>query len=405
MAKNIIKSDAFIRGLKPLEMKVLRVSDGENLYLLVNPSGTKGWRFDFVFDGLRKTISFGAYPKISLSLARSRADEARQMLVAGINPSDDRKNKKTAKTVKKEDESRASKGLAPIGSFAYYTEQWLLSYEKTVSKKVFLDTGARIRRYIFPFFGNTPIEEIKRSKCIECLRFLESANLTDTTRRALGDMLNIFDFAGLEINPAVRLHKVLARRVAIKHHAAIIDEIGARRLMRKIDLYETYLTRCALKLSALFFVRPGELRQAEWSEIDLDAAQWQIPAEKMKMRQAHIVPLAAQALVILRHLKQFSGGGKYVFPATSKKEKPMSENTIRLALRRIGYDRDEMSAHGFRAMARTLLDEVLHERVDLIEHQLAHDVRDTNGRAYNRTTHLPERRAMMQRWADWLNKS
>jgi len=189
-----------------------------------------------------------------------------------------------------------------------------------------------------------------------------------------------------------------------KHHAAVIDPKGVSPLLRAIDGYQGhFVVKCALRLAPMFFVRPGELRNAEWAEIDLNEATWNIPAEKMKMKQPHIVPLCRQAIEILTELKQLTGSSKYVFPSARSFARPMSNNAILAALRRMGYSKDEMTGHGFRAMARTLLDEVLQVRPDFIEHQLAHAVRDPNGRAYNRTAHLAERRKMMQKWADYLD--
>jgi integrase len=191
----------------------------------------------------------------------------------------------------------------------------------------------------------------------------------------------------------------------VEHHAAITDPKAVAGLLRAIDGYEgNFVTKCALRLAPLFFVRPGELRKAEWSEIDLDKAEWNIPAERMKMREPHLVPLSTQAVQLLRELHALTGSGRYVFPGARTDDRPMSDNAVLAALRRMGFARDEMSGHGFRAMARTILDEVLGVRPDFIEHQLAHAVRDPNGRAYNRTAHLAERRKMMQLWSDYLDK-
>ena len=204
-------------------------------------------------------------------------------------------------------------------------------------------------------------------------------------------------------NPTADLRGAL-KPAQEKHMAAVTDPTGIAGLLRAIDGYSgAFVTKCALQLAPLVFVRPGELRQAEWSEIDLEAAQWNIPANKMKMREPHLVPLSVQALTILRELQPLTGTGRYVFPGARTNSRPMSENAVLAALRRMGFEKDEMTGHGFRAMARTILDEVLQVRPDLIEHQLAHAVKDPNGRAYNRTKHLPEREKMMQQWADYLD--
>lgn len=404
MARHLIKSDASIKAQKPVIGKVTRLSDGDGLYLLIRPDGARWWRFDFSFEGKRKTLSLGVYPDTSLSLARKKADDARSLLAEGINPSDKRKSSKEEIQVQEENARRQAAGIAMVGSFEDYAMRWFAAYEKTVTPRMAFNTKSLLKRDVLPAIGSQPIEKVTRSDCLMVLRTIEARGVSDTTRRALSAMRRVFIFADAEIDPTANLHKSLAPAPRVKHHAAITSADEATHLLRAIDGYQgMFATQCALKLSALFFVRPGELRRAEWSEIDLNAAEWSIPAEKMKMRVPHIVPLARQAVEILRDLHRVTGHGRYVFPAETTATRPMSDNTVRCALRRLGYTNDEMTAHGFRAMARTILDEVLHERVDLIEHQLAHAVRDPLGRAYNRTTHLPERRAMMQRWADWLD--
>jgi integrase len=208
----------------------------------------------------------------------------------------------------------------------------------------------------------------------------------------------------VERDPSADLRGALAP-VQKEHLAAITDPEAVGRLLRAIDAYEgSFITKCALRLAPLVFVRPGELRQAEWAEIDLNEAEWNIPRSRMKMREPLLVPLSKQSLKILKEIKPLTGEGRYVFPGARSNKRPMSENAVLAALRYMGFSKNEMSGHGFRAMARTILDEVLHIRPDYIEHQLGHAVRDPNGRAYNRTAHLDERRKMMQLWADYLDQ-
>ena len=404
MARNLIKSDISIKRCKPDSTKIIRLTDGDGLYLLIRPDGAKWWRFDFTFERKRKTISLGVYPDVSLSVARQRANDAREKLIAGNNPSDVRKKDRQQEQVQIENEQRILSGLAPLGSFEEVALRWFEFYEKTITPSNALRTMSRLKRDVFPFIGHQPIAEITRADCLDVLRRMETRGVGETSRRTLGHMRSIFDFSGIEHDPTARLHRSLAPIPKPQHFAAIIDPGTAASLLKSIDSYHgSFITLCALKLSPLFFVRPGELRMAEWIEFDLDATEWCIPAKRMKMGIPHIVPLARQAVEILQKLYRVTGHGRFVFPAATTATRPMSDNTIRSALRRLGYTNEEMTAHGFRAMARTILDEVLHERVDLIEHQLAHAVRDPLGRAYNRTTHLPERRAMMQHWADYLD--
>jgi integrase len=266
-----------------------------------------------------------------------------------------------------------------------------------------------LEKDIFPFIGSMPISNIKpRDVLDKAVRRIEARGTIDTAHRAKQFCGQIFRYAvavGLaERDVTTDLRGALAS-IPESHFAAITEPKKAGELMRSIFDYGGHpYTVAALKLTPLVFVRPGELRTAEWAEIDLDAAEWRIPADKMKMKVDHLVPLSIQAVEILRALQPITGHGKYVFPSLRSGERPMSENTVNAALRGMGYSKEVHTAHGFRAMARTIMDEVLGERVDLIEHQLAHTVKDPNGRAYNRTAHLPARKVMMQVWADYLDK-
>jgi integrase len=264
-----------------------------------------------------------------------------------------------------------------------------------------------LERNVFPYIGNHPIAAIKAPELLAVLRRVESRGALETAHRVRTICGQIFRYAvatgRAERDTAADLRGALPSPKE-KHLAAITDPAKVGGLLRAIDGYQGgFVVQCALRLAPLIFVRPGELRHAEWSEIDFDNAVWNIPAAKMKMKEPHLVPLSRQAIGILKELLKLTGKSKYVFPSARSFSRPMSNNAILAALRRMGFEKDEMSGHGFRAMARTILDEVLQVRPDYIEHQLAHAVRDPNGRAYNRTAHLPERRKMMQLWADYLD--
>jgi len=266
---------------------------------------------------------------------------------------------------------------------------------------------SRLERDLFPWIGKRPINQIKAPELLSVLRRVESRGALESAHRIRTIAGQVFRYAvatgRAERDPAADLKGALPQPQE-KHHAAIIDPKEVGPFLRALDGYQGhFVVKCALKLAPIFFVRPGELRHAEWSEIDLDEAVWNIPAHKMKLKQAHLVPLCRQAVEILTSLKELTGASRYVFPSGRTFARPMSNNAVNAALRRMGYDKETMTGHGFRAMARTILDEILHVRPDYIEHQLAHAVRDPNGRAYNRTAHLEERRKMMQSWADYLD--
>lgn len=387
-------SDAAIRTVKPAA-KQQKLSDGGGLFLLISPSGGKWWRMKYRFDGKEKLLSLGTYPDTSLKEAREKRDNARKLLASGINPSESRKAAKAARTA------------AVENSFEAVAREWFLMHSKnwapTHSSKV-ID---RLERDVFPWLGNRAISTITAPDLLQALRRIESRGAVETAHRALQNCGQIFRYAiatgRATYNPTPDLRGALPP-VKKVHRAAITDpkEIGS--LLRAIDDYQgSFVTKCALRLAPLTFVRPGELRAAEWAEFDLDTAEWNISATRMKMSEAHLVPLSKQAVAVLRELHDLTGHGKYVFPSARSTKRPMSDNAVLAALRRMGFAKDEMSGHGFRAMARTILDEVMGVRPDYIEHQLAHAVRDPNGRAYNRTAHRAERHKMMQAWADYLD--
>jgi len=371
-------------------------TDGGGMYLLVKASG-KYWRMDYTHNSKRKTLALGVYPAISLAAARKRREKAREQLAHEIDPG----------VAKRED--KQAQADAAASTFEVVARNWL---SKTAAKRKDV-TQERITTLlehdVFPFIGKLPIHTIgPRDVLDKAVRKIEARGSIDTAHRAKQICGQIFRYAvaiGLaERDVTSDLRGALAE-IPKAHFSAITEPKQAGELMRSIFDYTGHPTTvAALKLSPLLFVRPGELRTAEWAEIDLDGAEWRIPGAKMKMKMDHIVPLSTQAVEILCSIKPISGHGRYVFPSLRTGERPMSDNTINAALRGLGYSKEVHTAHGFRAMARTIMDEVLYQRVDLIEHQLAHAVNDPNGRAYNRTAHLPARRVMMQTWADYLDK-
>lgn len=407
MARHLIKADTIIRSIKPTD-KTQRLSDGDGLYLLVKPNGAKWWRLDYSIGGKRKTLSVGVYPDIGLKEARDRADETRRFVATGTDPSDARKAKKAEQAKALETDRRIAEGLPAIDSFEEIAREWFTKFSIEWAPSHANKIIRRLERDIFPWIGRQAVTSISAPELLSVLRRIESRGALETAHRAHQNCGQIFRYAiatgRAERDPCPDLRGALPS-VKQSHHAAITAPKAIGELLRAIDGYQGYfVTKCALRIAPLVFVRPGELRKAEWTEINLDQAEWNIPAERMKMREPHLVPLSTQTVEILRELHALTGDGRFVFPGARSNGRPMSDNAILAALRRMGYAKDEMSGHGFRAMARTILDEVLQVRPDYIEHQLAHAVRDPNGRAYNRTAHLAERRKMMQLWADYLDK-
>ncbi|WP_224957224.1 tyrosine-type recombinase/integrase [Geomonas subterranea] len=387
-------TDVKVRNAKPGD-KQIKLSDTDGMYLLVTPAGGKCWRLKYRFGGKEKVLALGTYPEVSLAEARTKRDTARKQLAAGVDPN----------AVKKAQKATLADKAA--NSFEVVAREWHTKYTPTWTKGYADMLLRRLAQNVFPSIGSCPIEEIKAPDVLKVLRRVESRGALETAHRIQITCGQIFRYAvatgRAERDPTGDLKGALPPRRK-KHHAAITDPKQAAELLRAIDGYQgTFQVKCALQLAPLFFVRPGELRNAEWSEIDFDNQQWNIPAERMKMKESHIVPLSGQALTILDELKALTGGSRYLFPSGRSFHRPMSNNAVNAALRRMGFAKEEMTGHGFRAMARTILDEVLQVRPDFIEHQLAHAVRDPNGRAYNRTAHLAERRKMMQLWADYLD--
>jgi integrase len=385
--------DAKIRGVK-LPAKQIKMFDGDGLFLLVTPSGGKLWRFKYRFGGKEKLLTLGTYPEISLADARGRRDTARRQVAHKIDPGAIRKAQKEAQTEETE-------------TFEIVAREWFCKFLKTWTAGHASTIESRMERDLFPWIGKRPIAEIKAPELLAALRRVESRGALESAHRIRTIAGQVFRYAvatgRAERDPSGDLKGALPQP-GEKHHAAITEPKEVARLLRAIDDYKGgFVVKCALRLAPLWFVRPGELRHAEWAEIDLHGAVWTIPAEKMKLKLSHIVPLCQQALNILAELKEFTGRSQWVFHSGRSFTRPMSENGILAALRGMGYSKEQMTGHGFRAMARTMLDEVLQMKPELIEHQLAHAVKDPLGRAYNRTAHLEERRKMMQTWADYLD--
>jgi integrase len=386
-------SEVQVRTAKPRK-NPYKIFDGGGLFLFVTPSGGKLWHLKYRFDQKEKKLALGTYPEISLAEARRRRDEARRQVAHGIDPGAVRKAQKQAGTEEKE-------------TFEVIAREWHEKFTPTWTPGHSITIMSRLERDLFPWIGHRPMMDIKAPELLTVLRRVESRGALESAHRIRTIAGQVFRYAvatgRAERDPSGDLKGALPQPRE-KHHAAITDPKEVTPLLRSLDGYEGhFVVKCALKLAPMFFVRPGELRNAEWAEIDLNDAVWNIPANKMKMKQAHIVPLCRQAVEILTELKKVTGSSRYVFPSGRSFARPMSNNAVNAALRRMGYDKGTMTGHGFRAMARTILDEILHIRPDYIEHQLAHAVRDPNGRAYNRTTHLEERRKMMQTWADYLD--
>ncbi|WP_370809200.1 tyrosine-type recombinase/integrase [Bilophila wadsworthia] len=382
-------TDTTLRAVKATE-KAQKLFDGNGLFLFVSPTDTKSWRLKYRFQGKEKLLTLGTYPQTSLKEARERAADARKQLDGGIDPGE----------VKKEEQQAAD----PI-TLEQVAREW---YEKQLpawSKRHSEDVMERLEKNIFPFLGDRPIAEVNAPELLTVLRRIEARGAIETAHRVRGICSLFFRYAvatsRAERDPAADLKGAITNRIP-KPRAAITtpDEVGA--LMRAIDGFAgTYTVKCALQMCALTFCRPGEVRTAEWTEFDFKENLWRIPGNKMKMRMDHLVPLSRQALDILEELRQLTGSGKYLFPSIRTIERPISDMTLIAGLRRMGFEKDEMSAHGFRAMASTLLNEQGYS-ADVIEKQLAHSPINKIRGIYNRAEYLPERRKMMQAWADYL---
>jgi integrase len=395
-------SETKIRSVRP-GPSVQRLYDARGLYLEITPSGGRWWRLKYRFAGKEKLISMGTYPDTGLKAAREKRDDAREQLARGIDPSEVRRAEK------------ASRSEGSKNSFEVVAREWHRTvHSAKVSEGHAARTLIRLEQDIFPWLGGQDVGQIRAPQLLEALRRVEARGAIETAHRVLQACGQVFRYAiatgRAERDSASDLRGAL-KPVLVQHMPAVTDPHRVGQLLRAIHDYEGLpTTRAALQLAPLVFVRPGELRKAEWGEFDLDAGSWQIPASRMKgtkqeklSGRAHVVPLSRQALAIVRDLHPLTGHGRYVFPSPRTGERPMSDNGVLSALRRMGFPKDEMTGHGFRAMARTLLAERLGFDDVVIEAQLAHAVKDTLGRAYNRTEFVERRRAMMQAWADYLD--
>lgn len=387
-------TDIKIKQAKPRE-RPYKISDERGLYLEVAPAGGKWWRLKYRIEGKEKRLSLGVYPDVGLALARERRDDARKLIANGIDPSANRKATKLVRA-----ESNAN-------SFEIVAREWFDKWKTTKADKHSDKVIRRLERDVFPWLGSRPIGDIKPPELLTVLRRIEE-RVIETAHRAKQNCGQIFRYAvatgRAERDITVDLSGALTPWKP-EHFPSITEPEQIGPLLRDMYAYRgTFVVKSVLRMAPHVFLRPGELRLAEWREFDLEAARWDIPAERMKVKQPHIVPLSRQVLEILKELQPLTGESVYVFKG-QRLGKPLSDGTINKALRTLGYStRDEITAHGFRAMARTILDEELGYRVDWIEHQLAHAVRDPNGRAYNRTAHLAGRHQMMQAWSDYLDK-
>ena len=374
--------------------KSYKLADGGGLYLFVNTKGARYWRYDYRFVGARKTLALGVYPEVSLKDAREKHLLARETLANNLDPSTQKKLLKV----------RADTN-ANI-TFAAIADEWRERHLAEKSPSYRVRSERILKQDLYPIIGFRPIKEITAVEILSALRVIEQRTV-DIAHRARQLSGLIFRYAiatgRAERDPTADLKGALKNK-RVKHHAAIIDPAGVGRLLRDIQHYDGRpLVKAALELSALLFQRPGEIRQMKWEEINWRESRWEIPAAKMKMDRDHIVPLSRQAIAVLERVEPFTGRFMYVFPNERSRTRAMSDNGIRSALRTLGYTNDDMTPHGFRAMARTLLDEELRFRPDWIEQQLAHRVSDPLGRAYNRTAFIDERTKMMQVWADYLD--
>lgn len=374
-----------------------RLTDGGGLCALINQSG-KYWRHNYRFDGKQKTLALGVYPDVSLSQARDVHRVAREQIASGIDPSEIKRVEKI------------TKGLVAGDSFEAISREWFNQkmFDKSDSHKS--RTLNILEKDLYPILGRRSISKITAVELLSALRKIESRSV-DMAHRAKQVAGLVFRYSIATGRADSDVSKDLTGALKTKkttHLAAITNPTEIGHLMHAIECYQgTIVVRSALKLSALLFQRPGEIRHMQWDEINWDESVWEIPASKMNkkgtIKADHFVPLATQSKALLHELYSYSGRGLFVLPSARGGSRPLSENGVRTALRTMGYDNNTMTPHGFRAMARTVLDEVLGFRLDWIEHQLSHAVRDPNGRAYNRTTHLAGRRHMMQSWADYLD--
>jgi integrase len=385
-------NDTRVRTAKPAD-RPIKLSDSGGLYLLIKPNGSKLWRLAYRFAGKQKSLAFGVYPEVTLKHAREKRDEAKRLLVDNVDPSMQHRLEK----------------LKAASTFRAVAEEVLVKLEREGRADVTLAKKRWLLDFAYPAIGERPIADITALEVLAVLRKVEARGRYETARRLRSTCGIVFRYAiatgRAERDPSLDLRGALTTPKVV-HRAALVDPVEIGALLRAIDNYDGLpLTKLALKLAPLVFVRPGELRKAEWTEFDLDRAEWRIPAAKMKMRRPHRVPLSKQALAIVRDLQPFRRDGRWLFPSVPSVSRPMSENTLNGALRRLGYSKEQMTAHGFKGMASTRLNEMCCWNPDAIERQLAHQESDDVRRAYmHAAEYWPERIRMMQAWADYLDE-
>ncbi len=387
-------TDKKVGAAKPA-VRDYKLSDGGGMYLLVTSTGGKHWRMDYRFREKRKTLALGSYPEVSLAMARQRREAARKLLATNVDPGESKKLEKRELA-----ERRAN-------TFERLACAWHQYRADTLAKKTHENIMGRLERDVFPKIGDTPLDELTpRMIMDQVLIPIErrgAIEVAHRTRSIIGQILRWGVSRQLCERDLTADLRGAIKPFQRRHLPALTDPVKVGALLRAIDGFDgSPIVRCALQLHPLVVTRPGELRHAEWNEIDFETATWSIPAGKMKMKNPHIVPLSDQAMSILRELFEITGECLYLFPSIRSTIRPISDNTMNAALRRLGYSKEEMVSHGWRAVFRTLADEVLQERVDIVEAQLAHQVADVLGRAYNRTSFLQERRELMKRWGEYL---
>ena len=393
--RHVSLTDLAVRSAKP-KVAAYKVADSRGLYLLVVPAGGKLWRFDYRFAGKRKTLALGKYPRKTLAAARSARDNAKEQLGKNIDPSLQRKL------------AMLAINRAAGDTFEAIAEEWLQKIEREGRADATLTKSRWFVALLSPALGQRPIATISPLELLLALRKIEARGKYESARRARSTSGRIFRYAiatgRADRNPAADLAGALISP-KVTHHAAITEPAAIGGLLRAIDAYSgSPIVRAALRLLPLVFVRPVELRHARWTDVDITHARWTIPASVMKMRTPHIVPLSRQAVALVEALRALTSDGPYLFPSIRTLQRPISENTLNGALRRLGYSGDEMTSHGFRSMASTRLNEMGRWNPDAIERQLAHRERNAARAAYNHAQHLKERTEMMQVWADYLDE-
>lgn len=387
-------SDIAVRSAKP-DSKPRKLADEKGLFLLVHPNGSKYWRLKYRVTGKEKLLALGVYPEITLADARQRRDDARKIIANGLDPSEIKQ------------QAYKTKVAAAANSFEAIAREWINSHMKDKASSHRDRTLRRFEVYLFPWLGSKPISDLTAQNILACIQRIQNQNKLETAHRVLAASGQVFRYAvqsGRAMRDITADLKGALPSANVKHMAAFTEPKDVAELLRAIDGFKgTFTVQSALKLAPLVFVRPSELRTAKWNDIDLAAAEWRYRVSKTNTD--HLVPLSSQAIVILKEIKPYSGHGEFVFMGGHDPKKPMSEAAINAALKRMGYDtKTQITGHGFRAMARTILHERLEIDPHIIEHQLAHSVPDALGAAYNRTRFIEQRKVMMQQWADYLDE-